>query len=218
MNTNLHEFGHAVYDKFSDKQLPYLLREPAHTFTTEAIAMLFGRQASNPGFLMDVAGVPAADVDKAALDMKNSLRLEQLVFSRWAQVMYRFEKAMYDNPDQDLNALWWQLVERYQMIRKPEGRNAPDWASKIHVALYPAYYHNYLMGELLASQLHEYLCTNVVKSADPVRESFAGRAEVGAWLRKNIFEPGRTKLWNDMITAATGEKLTAKYYAKQFVN
>jgi peptidyl-dipeptidase A len=217
MNTNLHEFGHAVYDKFSDKNLPYLLREPAHTFTTEAIAMLFGRQASNPGWLMDVAGVPAANVDKVALDMKNSLRLEQLVFSRWAQVMYRFEKAMYDNPDQDLNALWWQLVERYQMLRKPEGRNAPDWASKIHVALYPAYYHNYLMGELLASQLHSYLCTQVVKSTDPVRESFAGKADVGAWLRKNIFQPGRTKLWNDMITAATGEKLTAKYYAKQFV-
>ncbi len=218
MNTNLHEFGHAVYDKFSDKSLPWVLREPAHTFTTEAIAMMFGRQASNPGWLVDVAGVPAGEVEKYALDMKNSLRLEQLVFSRWVQVMYRFEKAMYENPDQDLNGLWWQLVERYQLLRKPAERNAPDWASKIHVALYPAYYHNYLMGELLASQLHSYLCTQVVKSADPVRESFASKPEVGAWLRKNIFAPGRTKLWNDMIVAATGEKLTAKYYAKQFVN
>jgi peptidyl-dipeptidase A len=154
MNTTLHEYGHAVYDKFNDRGVPWTLREPAHTFCTEAIAMLFGRLAASPAWLTEVAGVPGDEVDAVADDAFNALRLEQLVFSRWAQVMYRFEKAMYENPDQDLNALWWELVERYQMIRKPEGRNAPDWATKIHVALYPAYYHNYLMGELLASQLH----------------------------------------------------------------
>lgn len=218
MNTNLHEFGHAVYDKFNDRAVPWVLREPAHTFTTEAIAMLFGRLASNPAWLQEVAGVPAEQVDRAADVMFASLRLEQLVFSRWAQVMYRFEKAMYENPEQDLNALWWQLVEKYQMIRKPEGRDKPDWASKIHVALYPAYYHNYLMGELLASQLHATICRDVLKSENPKRESYAGHPEVGTWLVDHVFKPGRTMLWNDMIENATGEKLTAKHYAAQFVN
>ncbi|MFA6233035.1 MAG: M2 family metallopeptidase [Bacteroidota bacterium] len=218
MNTTLHEYGHAVYDKFSDRTVPYSLREPAHTFTTEAIAMLFGRLASNPSWLEQVAGVPADQVEKVADVMFQSLRLEQLVFSRWAQVMYRFEKAMYENPEQDLNALWWQLVEKYQMVRKPEGRNNPDWASKIHVALYPAYYHNYLMGELLASQLHAYICTKLLKSENPRREAYVGRLEVGTFLIDNIFKPGRTMLWNDTIENATGEKLTAKYYAAQFVN
>jgi peptidyl-dipeptidase A len=70
------------------------------------------------------------------------LRLRMLVFSRWAQVMYRFEKSMYEDPDQDLNKLWWDLVEKYQGLRKPEGRDMPDWAAKIHIALYPCYYHN----------------------------------------------------------------------------
>ena len=51
--------------------------------------------------------------------------------------MYRFEKAMYANPDQDLNALWWILVEKYQLVKKPEGRNEPDWSTKIQIALYP---------------------------------------------------------------------------------
>jgi len=31
------------------------------------------------------------------------------------------------------------------------------------------------------------------------------------------FKPGHSRHWNDMIENATGEKLTAKYYAKQFV-
>jgi peptidyl-dipeptidase A len=132
--------------------------------------------------------------------------------------MYRFEKAMYENPDRDLNALWWELVERYQMIRKPEGRNAPDWASKIHVALYPAYYHNYLMGELLASQLHAKICSDVIKNGDMHREVYADTPAVGRFLRDMVFKPGATMHWNDMIEKATGEKLTAKYYAEQFVN
>ncbi|MBR9977330.1 MAG: M2 family metallopeptidase, partial [Bacteroidetes bacterium] len=141
-----------------------------------------------------------------------------LVFSRWAQVMYRFEKAMYENPEQDLNALWWRLVERYQMLQKPEGRDHPDWASKIHVALYPAYYHNYLMGELLASQLHAHICTRLLDVKDKKREAYIDRPEVGMWLVDNVFKPGRTLHWNELIENATGEKLTAKYYADQFVH
>ena len=153
MGTILHELGHGVYDKNIDMQLPYYLRTPAHTFTTEAIAMIFGRLSSNPYWLRDNAGVSAEEADRIKQDVKNNLRLQQLVFSRWSQVMFRFEKSMYANPDQDLNKLWWDLVEKYQLLKKPEGRNNADWASKIHIASYPCYYHNYQLGELLASQL-----------------------------------------------------------------
>lgn len=180
--------------------------------------MLFGRLASNPAWLEQIAGIPAEKIQQVTDILFQSLRLEQLVFSRWAQVLYRFEKSMYENPDQDLNALWWQLVEKYQMLRKPEGRDKPDWASKIHVALFPAYYHNYLLGELLASQLHAYICCEVLRSDNSCCEAYVGRPEVGAWLIDHIFKPGRTLPWNDLIENATGEKLTAKYYAAQFVH
>ncbi|MCU7495279.1 MAG: M2 family metallopeptidase [Ignavibacteria bacterium] len=217
MNTSLHEFGHAVYDKFADRNLPWQLREPAHTFTTEAVAMLFGRFASNPAWMQDVLGI--SDEEKAKIGDAGfkSLRLEQLVFSRWVQVVYRFEKSMYENPDQDLNKLWWDLVEKYQGLKRPEGRNEPDWASKIHISSYPCYYHNYMLGELLASQLYYHITEKVLKASDPKGQSFSGRKEVGSYLVKNVFEPGRKYYWNDMIEKATGEKLTAKYYAKQFV-
>ena len=218
MNTMLHEFGHAVYDKNIDTGLPFILRDPAHTFTTEAIAMIFGRFSSNPQWLKDVVGI--SEPEKAAIAGKchQTLRLEQLVFSRWAQVMYRFEKKMYENPDQDLNSLWWDLVEKYQLLKRPEGRNEPDWATKIHIATYPCYYHNYLLGELLASQLYYYIVSNVIRSEDFENQSFAGKPEVGAWLKEQIFQPGNRWYWDDLIEKSTGEKLTAKYYARQFVD
>jgi peptidyl-dipeptidase A len=218
MNTSLHEFGHAAYDFNIDQQLPWTLREPAHTFTTEAIAMLFGRFASNPVWLTDVLGIPKVETDKVAEEAFKSLKLEQLVFSRWTQVVYRFEKSMYENPDQDLNKLWWDLVEKYQMIKRPADRNEPDWASKIHIASYPCYYHNYQLGELLASQIASYISNNVTKSMDPKKDSYFSKPEVGKYLVDKIFSVGTKYSWNEMIEKATGEKLTAKYYAKQFVN
>lgn len=216
-NTLLHELGHAVYSKYNDPQLPYLLRNQAHTFTTEAIANMFGRFSSHPGWFVDNGLTDSAGAASIRQSVNANLRLEQLVFSRWCQVMYRFEKAMFENPDQDLNTLWWQLVEKYQLLKKPEGRNQPDWASKIHVSLYPCYYHNYLMGELLASQLYHYISVQVLGAADVYSQSFTGRPEVGNYLRTKVFEPGARYHWKEMIERATGEPLAAKYYALQFL-
>ena len=66
MGTMLHEYGHAVYSKNIDRSLPWTLREEAHTFTTEAIAMLFGRFASNPQWLVDVVGISQTEKEKIA--------------------------------------------------------------------------------------------------------------------------------------------------------
>ena len=121
--------------------------------------------------------------------------------------MFRFEKSMYANPDQDLNKLWWDLVEKYQLLKKPEGRNNADWASKIHIASYPCYYHNYQLGELLASQLNAYIGENIIGEKEP---SITGHPEVGEFLVEKVFKPGSRYYWNEMIEKATGEKLTAQ--------
>ncbi len=212
MNTILHELGHGVYSYYNDMSLPFTLRDAAHAFTTEAIANLFGRLATDPQWMLNMGIIDSAECNRIAGNSFLDLRLRMLVFSRWAQVMYRFEKSMYEDPDQDLNKLWWDTVEKYQNLKNPGERNMPDWATKIHIALYPCYYHNYLLGELLASQIYSFVTTNVAKNP-----SFVGEKAVGDYFREKIFKPGTRYYWNDMIEKATGEKLTAKYYAKQFV-
>jgi len=205
MGTMLHEYGHAVYDKYVDRSLPWELRTHAHIFTTEAVAMFFGRMASDPEWLVQMPGISKAEADKIKQDCFNLFRLEQLVFSRWVQVMFRFEKGLYENPEQDLNSLWWSLVEKNQLLNKPEGRNEPDWASKIHIALYPAYYHNYMLGELLASQFHFCLKEN------------AHGINPGEFFKNKFFIHGARMQWDELIKHSTGEYLTPKFYAMQFV-
>ncbi len=110
------------------------------------------------------------------------------------------------------------MVERYQLVRKPEGRDEPDWAAKIHFAIAPCYYHNYMLGELLASQLHHYIVYEVLKLETDEGVSYVGERKAGEYLQKKVFDVGSVYRWDEMIRRATGEELTPKYFAGQFVN
>lgn len=217
METVLHELGHAVYDKYLDYDTPYILRSPAHPFTTEAIAMFFGRLSRNPAWMQEMLGL--SDAQRAEIEKVSGkyMQLKQLIFARWDMVMYNFEKELYANPDQDLNKLWWDMVEKYQFVKRPPERNSPDWAAKIHFAIAPCYYHNYMLGELLASQLHHELTVQVLKVRKGQEVSYVGQEKAGRFLRKKVFEAGDIYPWNEMIDRATGEPLTAKYFVEQFV-
>ena len=217
MEVTLHELGHAVYDKFHDRQVPFLLRRPVHAFTTEAIAMFFGRLSRNPAWMQQMLGL--TDRQRAQIEKVSSKysQLKQLIFARWDMVMYNFEKQLYANPEQDLNSLWWRMVEKYQLVKRPQGRNEPDWAAKIHFTIAPCYYHNYLLGELLASQLHNHMTREILKLESDKNLSHIGRRELGDFLREKVFEAGALYHWNEMIKRATGQSLTPEYYVEQFV-
>ncbi len=210
--TMLHELGHGVYDKYLGEDLPYILREPAHIFNTEGIAMMFGRLADSlywyDNFLKVKVGKNKKSLENA---LNSSRRANQLVFARWVEVMTHFERELYSNPDQDLNAVWWELVERYQFIEKPEGRDAPDWAAKIHFTSAPIYYHNYLLGELFASQLSKVIYDKFGKGA------FVDNPKLGEFLKEKVFGPGREMRWDKFIKFATGTKFSPKFYADEFI-
>lgn len=217
MGTMLHEFGHGVYALGHDvKENPYVFRDAASPFTTEGVAMIFGRLSRNAAWMQKMLNLSEEEKKEIEENCFKSSRLQQIVFSRWVQVVFRFEKEMYANPDQDLNALWWNLVEKYQLLNKPEGRNEPDYATKIHIALYPCYYQNYQMGELFASQMHNYIVKNITHAENANDECYIGNKEIGKWMNEKVFKPGLRYQWNEFVERSTGEKLNPKYYAQQF--
>lgn len=215
MDTTLHEMGHGVYFKFVDFSLPYNLRDAAHTFTTEAIAMLFGALGKNPTWMKDYAGADAKRVKEVEEAILEQRRREQLIFARWTLVMFHFEKALYQDPDQHLNILWWDMKERFQQLKRPQGRHAADWAAKPHFTIAPVYYHNYTLGELFAAQLRATL-VKLAKHQGPASTlKYGEHKEFGAFFKEKIFSPGMIHLWPEFIKNAIGESLTAKYFAAE---
>ena len=199
-----HELGHAVYEQYLDPQLPWLLRAPAHILSTEAIALTMGSLTLDRQWLTTVLEVPGARAEAAAQAGRERRRARDLIFTRWCLVMTNFERQMYADPESDLDSIWWDLVERFQGLRRPEGRKAPDWAAKYHVALVPVYYQNYELGTLVSAQLVERIIGRV--------GGFVGRKGAGDWLREKFFRPGGRQDWSTHIASATGEPLNPRYF------
>jgi peptidyl-dipeptidase A len=216
MGTMLHELGHSVYSsKNIPASVPYVLRDAAHILTTEGIAMMFEKFSKDADWLQAM-GMSVADPKVFDATGATMLRNHLLIFSRWCQVMLRFEKGLYENPGQDLNALWWGLVETYQGLKRPQDRNLPDYASKIHIVSAPCYYHNYMMGQLFASQVHHAIAREALDGVSPAAASYVGRPEVGKFLIEKVFAPGRTLPWNALTQHATGEPLNPRAFAADF--
>jgi peptidyl-dipeptidase A len=258
--TMLHEAGHAVYSKFvgsgkgdsphlpqrpaggsaqmgtvpfSAPSLPYVLHTDAHPLCTEGVAMMFERFGHNVDWLLAMgAKIPEPERYRAAAARLQRHRL--LIFARYCQVVVRFERELYRNPNQDLNRLWWNLAVKYQEIKRPEGRNQPDYAAKIHIVSSPVYYHNYMLGEMFASQVHHALIRAIGKGdrphllqqpaggftqMGPVPFSVAGMTYVGnrtagEWMKQRVFAPGLSLNWNELTRHATGKELNAKAFAE----
>lgn len=217
MGILLHELGHAAYEVFMPASLPWLVRQPAHIATTEAIAMFMDRLTYDVDWLQRAAGASPADSAETRKRASQALRFEMLLTARWVLVMTYFERALYADPQRDdLDTLWWDLVEELQLLARPAGRAAPDWASKIHLTVAPVYYHNYLLGELIASQLGATVRRDIL--GDNAPRGYAGCTELGDYLRARVFAPGASQHWQTLMERATGSRLSSSAFLDEFVS
>ncbi len=216
MGILLHELGHAAYDKYIPASLPWILRQPAHIAATEAIALFMDRLLYDVDWLRGAAEIEPDDPNELQSRSRQMLRFEMLLMARWVLVMTGFERELYANPKREhLDELWWHLVEELQLVRRPEGRASPDWAAKVHLSAAPVYYHNYQLGELIASQLESALREQALGSESS--NGYVRRAELGEYLRDRVFAHGASLNWQALLREATGSELKVDAFVKDFV-
>ena len=208
-STLLHELGHAIYNKYIDPNLPWLLRLPSHSITTEAVAILMGSLTGEKEWLSQILGIAEAEADQIAQIAAARERANRLIFTRWCLVMTNFERAFYANPEQDLTLLWWDLVERFQFLNRPADHASPDWASKYHIALFPVYYQNYELGYLITAQFRNSLQQHA--------GGLVGKKNAGEWLVERVLRQGATEDWANHVARATGEPLNIQYFMESLM-
>jgi peptidyl-dipeptidase A len=201
MGTLLHELGHTVYQDGIDRtELPWDLRDDPQRFLNEGFAMFCEQPTTNPNWLSEMVGLSPSEADKLGPRFATQDIASLLAFVRWCLAITQFERGFYADPDQDLNRLWWDLEERYQQIPRPEGRDAPDWAAKVHVATAPVYYQKYLLGRLFSAQLAR-------KMNVDMGGWWEGRPKSGEYIKRELFMPGARCAWPELVERITGQPL-----------
>ncbi|GAC1315323.1 MAG: hypothetical protein NVSMB2_06620 [Chloroflexota bacterium] len=201
MGTLLHELGHTIYQDGIDRtELAYDLRDDPQGFLNEGFAMFCESPIDNPRWLSDIVGLDPATAAELGPKLARQSAASLLAFVRWCLTIVNFERNFYANPEQDLNKLWWDLEEHFQLVPRPEHRDEPDWAAKIHVATSPVYYHKYLYGRLFAAQLTR-------KMQSDFGGWWEGRATSGEYIRRELFMPGARYPWPELVERVTGVPL-----------
>ncbi|PWW03214.1 peptidyl-dipeptidase A [Paenibacillus cellulosilyticus] len=196
----LHELGHAFYECGLDESLPFILRQPAHPFLSEAVALLFERMSVETEWLKEI-GVVSPDLVDDSLQ-KAELRRNLLMKLYATIAIVEFEKELYHNPTSHLNDTWWYILENVQRIRRPDNWDYPYWAANAHLTTLPVYYYNYLWGEAAASQLQHSL-------QDQFQSEFS-KCSLD-WLRNRLAKPGSLRDWAALLNEVSGTPLNMRY-------
>jgi len=186
----LHEFGHAVHYKSVNRSTPYFLTEP-HPITAEAVGIYFGNKLYHSDELHRLMGIeerPQSIYFEAFSDPAS------LVFIRKMIRNIHFEKAIFENPDQDFNQLWWSLTEKYLFEKSSNKDQLPVWISNYHVLSLSGIHVAYLYATAFAAQLE----------ASYPNGNFS-------MLKERLLQHGDTMPWDRLVEISTGEKLDLNY-------
>jgi peptidyl-dipeptidase A len=213
-STSHHELGHIYYFlSYSRPEVPFLLREGANRAFHEAIGELARLASEQPPYLVKVGVIPAGKEPAPVGWLLQSALMESIVFTAFsAGTMSHFERDVYDAelPPAEWQKRWWQYVAEYQGVVPPVGRpdDLCDACTKTHLIDDPASYYDYALATLVRYQLHDHICTKILKQ-DVHACNYFGSKEVGDFLR-GILELGATRDWRAVIKDATGEPISPR--------
>ena len=201
ISTLMHELGHAVHYSSFGKNLPISQKTIASETLDEGVALLMGGLMEKEGIISKVLDLP----EKATKEIKEaSLSSKADKIRSYIQVD-RFEKAMYENPDQDLQKLWKDCGKKYNN----KNYSKLEWTDIDHFIHSPVYYHYYAEGEVVAEQLY-----NAVSKNGTVK--LTESEDTAKFFNNKIFKYGASKTDEEILKSATGKALDVDAYCKQF--
>jgi len=197
----LHEiFMHGICDFQSmDSGLPYFLRRNANTLTAEALAEMGESLVFNETWLNQVLDIPKEVIANYQPYIKYKQMKDLVEMLQHLIASYNVEKAMYENPDQDLGKIYLQAL---QDLNPSDVRFVDDqalsWADTIHFVSHPVYLQNYILGRAIGAQMQNTL--------DKDYEGFPS-PKAGEHIRK-CRSTGLLYDWPEQLQRMTGKPLS----------
>jgi peptidyl-dipeptidase A len=196
--TLFHEYGHALHACFI-KQRHYAFKSDVGCFN-EGMATILQYFTFDPDWLRMNTSLTQEEIMRFVRARKASLLLRL----RSLMALSIFEFLAYENPDQDLNKVWSRTRSRYLFVSENE---TPQWAGQSIYTMYPIYFQNYILAEMIAAQTIQHL-----------KERYGellNNAKIAEFLIQNYYGPGSSVDWPEKVKRATGRKLSAEALVQQ---
>ena len=201
IRTLCHELGHGIYHLGISRDLLYLERS-AYPAINEAVAMMMADLPKRENILKGIVSDETLDKYKKDLKKSEAKSVNNNIF------YVTFEKAMYENPYQNLQLLWHNLRVKYVAINDYDKLDN-KWATVPHFLSNPVYYQNYFRAQLIKAQIYKHLH----KELGNITEN----KNTAVYLNHNLFKYGTSLEENDLIKKFTGESLSSKALCDIFI-
>ena len=206
-------YAYASYYKNVDHDMPYLLKEPSE-IPLVGVARFFTDFTLNFNWLNDWFGIAPSDSADYVRICCHAYRSNKLYETRRYLIYTLFEKELYNNPDQELGKLWWNLNEKILGINRPPKIHEYDWAIPTYFIRTPVLVQDYILAELIAAQISHKLKVDINMNG-PASSLAENETYIGTFMRDRIFKFGNSIPWDKLIEKATGEPLSARYFYEQ---
>ncbi|MGI6358046.1 MAG: M3 family metallopeptidase [Bacillota bacterium] len=190
--TAFHELGHALHSALKQVDSMVLRRESG--IFTEGLAEVFGYVSHHPEWMRQM-GLNDAEIRSA---LAGSLG-PWFFYLRQRTAYCLFEYAAYQDPGQNMD----QLFARTEAaITGGRLDHTPRWAANAWYVSYPVYWQNYVLADVMSSQVHHHL----ERSYGSLYNSPAAYD----FVIQHYIAPGAMVPWMEKIETATGARLNAQ--------
>lgn len=207
-NVAFHEYGHALQITRTKVDYPILkgyewIPGASCAAYSEGVAELQAEFVNDAEWLLSFTSASQDEIDKYIATRTFS----DLYSLRNRMKDFFFEYEMYKNPDQNLDSLERTVYKKYLLVDIEE--NVPTrFASSMLYVMYPCYYQNYILAEMIATQTFEVI---VSKFGDERLTN----ANVSKWIIEHLYLNGEIEEWQDRIINATGKSLETGAYLRK---
>ena len=190
-STMFHELGHALHSAYN-KQKAYIFSHEGGIIA-EGMAELIGYVTHSPLWLEEMG----IDSEKIPVVQK-ALIAPWFHYLRERTTYALTEYLIYENPDIDQDSI---LAENEHNILGTTHNNSPRWAANSWYINYPIYWQNYVLADVVSSQIHQSLNLKYgglhrhPEALDEIKEIY--------------YAPGSTIDWQKKLLNHTGSKLKA---------
>ena len=198
--TLFHEIGHALQSAMITQEQP-LFRSNIDGAWSEGMAQVFAGMMDYNLWLEKYGHLSYALANRHLKSKKE----EDIIYLRSTLARLEFELLAYENPNRDLNSLYWDLAEKY--LRLPRHENLKPWANIIHYVTHPVYLDNYLMADIISAQTHDYLLEHYGSVVD--------KPSTRAFLVQNYLRFGARYDWHELLDRGTEEPLNPDHLIRR---